>query len=384
MEKITVCELDKCAGCMACVDACAVNAIKIVDNIKAYNAVIDTEKCIKCGRCHNICQNNRKLDLCTPIDWLQGWIADEELRLESSSGGAAAALTRSFIQSSGTVCSCVFHNGEFCFEFANKIEDADCFKGSKYVKSNARGIYNKILKKLRKGEKILFIGLPCQVSALKIYIGTQYQQNLYTVDLICHGTPSLKVLEDFLKQYGYELKDIDHILFRHKRLFNLDSNYNSMTQPGAVDSYLLAFLCSLDYTENCYHCRYAGINRVSDLTLGDSWGSELSKQEQEKGISLILCQNEKGKQLLQNAEMKLFPVNKDIAVSRQHQLREPSIKDRNSELFFKFYPEKHFNYAVSRSLFSKTIKQKIKALLLKKQLIQKEEINYTVSIKMKK
>ena len=40
----------------------------------------------------------------------------------------------------------------------------------------------------------------------------------------------------------------------------------------------------IDYTENCYSCRYASQSRVSDISLGDSWGSELSEEEKKKGI----------------------------------------------------------------------------------------------------
>ena len=78
---------------------------------------------------------------------------------------------------------------------------AQKFVGSKYVKSNPIGIYSKIEEHLKAKEKVLFIGLPCQVAGLKNYIkrlDKSFQDNLYTVDLICHGTPSPRLLEQFL------------------------------------------------------------------------------------------------------------------------------------------------------------------------------------------
>ena len=69
----TVCELNKCAGCMACLDICPRGAIKIVDDLAAYNAMIDSDKCVDCGLCHNVCPNNHKLPLTEPIMWVQGW-----------------------------------------------------------------------------------------------------------------------------------------------------------------------------------------------------------------------------------------------------------------------------------------------------------------------
>ena len=35
--------------------------------------------------------------------------------------------------------------------------------------------------------------------------------------------------------------------------------------------YTYAFLKSIDYTENCYYCRYASQSRKADISLGDSW-----------------------------------------------------------------------------------------------------------------
>lgn len=67
-------------------------ALQIVDTRQAYNAVIDEEKCIHCGICTNVCQNNKETTLKHPETWYQGWIEDEKLRRKSSSGGAAKAI----------------------------------------------------------------------------------------------------------------------------------------------------------------------------------------------------------------------------------------------------------------------------------------------------
>lgn len=365
MEEKTVCQRNLCTGCMACVDLCTKTAITIKDSISAYNAVIDTDKCVECGQCYKICQNNQEIQLVHPQKWSQGWITDEKLRAASSSGGAATAIARAFIERGGAVCSCIFKNGEFRFEIAETLRDIQYFAGSKYVKSNPAGIYKNILQKIKQGTELLFIGLPCQVSALKLYVGKKYQDKLYTVDLICHGTPSPQLLENFLAQYHIDIKKVQNISFRHKDVYGLSNDNKTIVQPGAVDPYLLAFLCSLDHTHNCYCCKYAGIDRVSDITLGDSWGSDLPVVEQSKGISLILCQTDKGMDLLNQAKMSLFPVDLEKAVSKNHQLREPVKETRNSNIFFEKYKDGSFNKAVFYGLPFKYVKQKIKAVLLK-------------------
>ena len=43
---------------MACIEVCPKKCIEIQDNIKNYNAVIESEQCLKCGKCKRICPNN--------------------------------------------------------------------------------------------------------------------------------------------------------------------------------------------------------------------------------------------------------------------------------------------------------------------------------------
>ena len=80
----TVCKENMCTGCMACVEACSKAAIKIVDNLKNYNAVIEKDKCIGCEKCKHICQNNDILELKKPLRWQQGWSESNEIRKKAA------------------------------------------------------------------------------------------------------------------------------------------------------------------------------------------------------------------------------------------------------------------------------------------------------------
>lgn len=360
----TVCESGKCTGCMECIDICTQNAIQVVDSWTAYDAIIDSEKCIKCNACYKACQNNNKVILNKSIYWKQGWARDDDVRMKSSSGGIATAIEQAFVKNGGIVCSCVFHFGKFEFDFAKTEKGVNKFAGSKYVKSNPQGIYKEILKKLKMGERVLFVGLPCQVVAVKQY--TQNHQNLYTIDLICHGTPSPKVLESFLKDYGLALTEIDGIKFRVKNTFRLEQDEKGFTVPIITDNYLMAFLNSLSYTENCYQCNYARIERAGDITLGDSWGSELERDIQDKGLSLILCQNEKGKELIKQADLHLVDVNLERAIENNHQLYQPSQKPKQRVLFFNELKKGHkFKRAVRKCYPKKYLKNYVKICLYK-------------------
>lgn len=363
-----VCEKDMCTGCMACMNICPKNAISIHDSYLSYNAIIDEGKCVNCNLCHGVCQNNNEIELMNPKLWYQGWISDEKLREQSSSGGAATALALKFIKEEGLVCSCIFDKGQFVFQTASRIEDISKFRGSKYVKSNPGNIYKVVSESLLDKKKVLFIGLPCQAAALRIYvagISKEAVNRLYTVDLICHGTPSPRLLEKYLRKKGIDIKKTDNIQFRSAMDFNVKCGGKYMAYPGTLDEYTLAFLRGIDYTYNCYSCRYAGIKRGSDLTIGDSWGSELSEEEKEKGISLILCQTDNGKELLRDINMQLQSVDLDKAIAANGQLRAPYKKTKFYNIFWKKYKGNNLAWATFCCYPVKCIKQKIKALYLK-------------------
>lgn len=362
----TVCEFNECAGCMACVDICPAGAISMKEDLSSFNAVIDDKKCLDCKLCYGVCQNNEEMQLLSPQVWYQGWTNDDNLRGRCASGGFASAVSKAFIENGGTVCSCSYSNGRFMFKFAENISELKEFAGSKYVKSNPSGIYKEINEKLKNGNQVLFIGLPCQVAAVKKVAGKRYDDLLYTVDLICHGTPSVKLLDMYLEQYGLSLSNIKNIKFRVGQKYQILADNKTVITKNVTDKYLIAFLNALTYTDNCYSCRYARKERVSDLTLGDSWGSELDDNQKNNGISLALCQTEKGIELLQNSDVSLKEVNIEKAILSNKQLRQPSRAPAARQKFFEGIKNgKNFNRNVFSALPKQSIRQDVKKFLIK-------------------
>lgn len=356
-----VCPLDICSGCSACADACPKSCITVVCNKKACQALIEESYCVQCGRCHSVCPS-LAADIIqqAPSEYVQGWADNQAIRRTSASGGAASSIMHSFISSGGVVCSCVQHGDTYKFDIAEDHRSADCFKGSKYVKSDMGGIYHKVSKLLRDGRRVLFVGLPCQCAAMKRFVGRE-QGNLYIVDLICHGTPS----PEFLKQYFVEkrvyLKNNDKVSFRESDCYGLAIDGEKVTPANVIDAYTLAFLEGLSFTANCYSCKFASVSRVSDLTLGDSWGSTLSEDEQKKGISLILAQTDKGRELLAEASLITFPVNIFDAMKHNAQLNGP-VQRPKSRAAFHWLIDKGlgFRLSVFFCLPKRSIKQLIK------------------------
>lgn len=366
----TVCDKNMCAGCMACVDVCPKNAITVRDSLEFYNAVVDVNKCIDCNACTRVCQQLNHSNLLKPIKWFQGWATEDSVRCNGSSGGVAYAIEKMFVREGGLVASCYFDKGIFGFKCTQNEDELIDFVGSKYVKSNPEGIYKKISIELKQGKKVLFVGLPCQVAAVKKFIKESDQAGLYTIDLICHGTPSPSVLNIYLKQYGASLSSVVKMKFRTKQNFQVVSDYiPAEGEFGICDHYSTAFLNCVCYTENCYSCAYARTERIGDITLGDSWGSSLSAAETNKGVSLILCQTAKGEQLLREAGIHLEDVDLDNAVAHNHQLQEPSKAPDFRPFFFKSIKGgKNFNSIILRCYPWICFKQRIKKSLIKMKL----------------
>lgn len=345
---------------MACADRCPKKCITIEDRITAFNAVIDEKLCINCKVCEKVCPNISVPEAKQPIKWAQGW-AEDSIRNSSTSGGAAASIIKSFIENGGYVASCLFEEGQFRFKITNDLVTARRFAGSKYVKSSAAGIYNEIEERT-KTDKVLFIGLPCQVAAVKNYV--KNTSNLYTIDIICHGTPSVKLLDLFLKEEGFNLSDIADIKFRKKSDMKVDGDKNAISISQSMDAYTCSFLKSINFTENCYSCGFAKLDRVSDITLGDSWGSEF-KDEESKGISLILCQTEKGKELIDATNLELHTVDSEKAVRNNHQLVGPALCPPERENFLQMlHSGKTYKTSTSKCLPKMMIKQQVKHILL--------------------
>lgn len=362
-----VCEKDKCCGCNACVNICPKKCISLVDEVKSINALINKDKCIDCKMCKKVCQVNNKnselIKLNKVYECYEGLTKYNDINKNSSSGGFASTLGLEFTKNGGYVVGVKNDRDFFYFDLTNNPNEVKLFAGSKYVKVSTGNIYIKIKEKLLENKNVLFFGLPCQVAGLKLFLQKEYS-NLYTIDLICHGTPSEKILLKYLNEIGYN--NMQYLKFRNKHYFHL-SNSNDDKNIGYIsDGYMIGFLNGLFYTENCYSCRFATSERVSDITIGDSWGN--SKENNGlNSLSLILSNSIKGKYLISLVE-DVFHFKERIyedAISYNAQLSHPSSKQKYTNYYFD-----HFNdmstFKIIKKAYPKTVlKQYIKYFLIK-------------------
>ncbi len=380
-----ICPQKKCTGCSACFNACKQNAITMVEDACGFfYPHIDETKCIGCGLCQKSCPVNTKPALNYPADCYATAIIGEDELLKSASGGAATMFMKKIIDEGGVVYGCtgkdIFHVHHLRVNTEDGIEQ---LRGSKYVQSLVGEVYEQVKNDLRDTEHlVLFTGTPCQVAGLKGFLRKDYD-NLITVDLVCHGVPSQKMLNDNIRLYTSE-KDGEKIkvAFRRKvpsakptTKFNSariefgwfceqNQPYSSFARKPYKDPYMFGFLSCLTFRESCYTCRYATAARVGDITISDFWGlGNDTPFEHGKGVSAVLLNTEKGCRFFNTVKDEMTCVQRDPieAIIGNGQLQSPSRKRSSHNAFISSYPQIGFAKAVSKSLR----KEKIKLLVLK-------------------
>lgn len=308
------CEADKCTGCNACALSCPVGAVFVEKKLFSNRAIINTHKCIECGLCQKVCQAKNPPFLSSSIEWKEGWASDPVVRDSSASGGLAKAIMLHFLRKEWKVFCCVAKKDIFIYEEISMDKGIPFASGSFYVKSETADSFKNVKKYLLSGFHVLFIGLPCHVAGLVLYLRNTSLEKLLTIDIICHGTPSLPLFKLFTDECG--VRSFNRISFRQK--------HQKTDVPHRFDYWDVPFLDGLTYTDNCYNCRFAAEERCSDVTLGDSWGTQRNAKEQNKGISLVIINSEKGKEAISEIEAQLFSVDQKRSIEKQGQLKKPA------------------------------------------------------------
>lgn len=305
-----------CTGCMACVDACAHDALHHIEGRDGhYYVEIDREKCIKCGACMKACAvvsdfqygDNSRGGESKPF---AAWSNDRDLIKRSASGGVFAALAVEVLRAGGVVIGSAMENSVARHIAIESIDDLHKLQGSKYQQSATWGIYRTTLEYLKSGRTVLFSGLGCQIAGLYAFLGKRRFDKLITVDLICGGVPSRLVEKKFLSLTGYNnitgYRDkIDGWFDGKGYALSVEHNDESLRIPLKDSFVLKAFCGGLTQRYSCGDCKFNGINRKSDITIADFWGIREFKEQHADGISVAITHSEKGEELLRKSDIEL-------------------------------------------------------------------------------
>lgn len=370
---------EDCSGCSACAKVCPMNAISMIADEEGFlYPQIDEQKCIKCGLCDKVCGFvPTKVQIELPKAYGVKH-KDTETRITSRSGGAFVAFSDWILKHSGVIygasmqADCTVKHVR-----ATSGIERDAMKTAKYVQSDMNDIYPSVGKDLNDGKMVLFSGTPCQIAGLYAYIYAKKvnDEKLFTCDLVCHGVPSPKVWHDYVEYIKSKYsKGIETARFRDKS-FGWDSHCESFVLTSGKK------VVSRDYTDlfyehimlrpSCHKCYFANVNRVADVTLADFWGIEKNRPEfdDNKGVSLVLVNTEKGRRMFEASISELENFECDIKNCMQPTLVKPSIASGRRTAFWNDYKRMPFEkvlkkYTTPLSGFHR-IKRSLKQIMYK-------------------
>ena len=363
-----------CCGCSACASICAHDAISMEADAMGFKyPVVDVSKCVDCGLCEKVCAFNENYDkshnLAEPLAY---GVRHKDMKevLTSRSGAAFIAISDWILENGGVIYGAGFTDHfRVAHKRATTKEERNEFKGSKYVQSDMNDVFKQVKSDLKAGLKVLFSGTPCQVAGLASFVGKKFRDNLYLVDIVCHGVPAPNIWRDYLayveKKYNDTAIAVD---FRDKTELGWNEHMESMTfkeHKVYKHSYAYLYCSNLISRPSCGKCHYTNLKRPSDITLADFWGWEklgITINNDDKGFSLILCNTNKGHQLYNMVidNVLSFPVK--IESCLQPNLQAPTVMHKDYASFEREYIERGFVY-VAKKYGDLSLKYRIKNLI---------------------
>lgn len=323
-----VSDYNKCANCGACYNSCPTNAITVEKSELFYSLHIDEKRCISCGLCKEVCPVNKPLNKQNIVSAWSAIHNDEDVVISSSSGGVFSAIANKVLNMGGVVYGAAY--SEDCMQ-VDILSTADVkleqLCKSKYVESLVGFSFREVKANLEKGIMVLFCAAPCQIAGLKRYLKKDYD-NLITCDFSCGGMPSHGVYEQYLDGIEKKLRGkISKVDFRPKIYGWTNHAIKITAENGKVykrsafsDPYFDCFIGQNRHStirEYCLNCEFAN-NHYADIILADFWKyRQLSKlPKDDKGISLIIANSEKGAKIVEvlNGTMSLTRLDSESAM----------------------------------------------------------------------
>ena len=344
-------------------DACPVDAItmEMADDTFTYPKV-NREKCRRCGRCEVVCREASNSTLRPHLDCFAAVTNDQGSFALSSSGGAFSVIVaavyaqckeshqRLFV--AGVTYLDSLKVGHDIVEYRN-ADSIQCFCSSKYVQSDARGIYRRVASLLNDSANfVVFSGTPCQAAGLYSFLN-DHPKNLFVIDLLCHGAPSQYMFDKYKK--GFEIArrtTIKSYRFRCKERLDNGTKYTRSVRielaDGRVlrlsrleDDYLRLFYSKLPkLRESCVTCSFKNESRIGDITIGDAWGIDKIHAELHptEGVSLVLPISDRALRLMPyiTEHMTVYPcLLKDVMTENSFAVESKNdVMDERSQASF--------------------------------------------------
>lgn len=304
--------------------ACNVGAIRMIPDDEGFRyPVIDKSKCANCGKCQKVCPADEAIAKGnSPLLAWGGYVRDEAVRTESTSGGLFSAIADAWCDADAIVFGAASDGLMVRHSYVRYEDGIGKFRKSKYLQSEIGTSYRDAQRFLKEGRKVLFSGTPCQIAGLCAFLGENESPNLLTVEVVCEGVPTPHYITRFAEWLGRKLKcKVNAIDYRFKdcRKWDFEVMQASLESParGAFkwkqdrwfNPFWSIWLQHLISRPSCYECPFATNVRLADITLGDLWGVHLYCPDlygRNSGASVVFCNTPKGNETLSRAKHQLY------------------------------------------------------------------------------
>lgn len=345
-----------CTGCNACALVCPRNAIWMEENQKGFKyPYLDEGKCVNCGECRKVCPvlAERQGDKFEKRVYAVK-VKELKKRRQSQSGGAFTAFAEQILKEGGVVYGVSLNDkNDAVYARCTQLSQLSKLKKSKYVEARMNDIYAFVKDDLIVGREVLICGTPCAMTALRKYLDycNIDMKKLLLCDLICHGVPSTKIFKNYLQliewQYGRRVKDFD---FRDKLRGNWWGHVCSFRvgiKRIISENYVKIFYSHLCLRESCYFCKFASLDRCSDVTLGDYWGIEkiVNGFADRDGVSVCIIHSSKGNTWFEKISENIEYMETKVEDCLQPNLVKPTDKPNDYDGFWDVYENKGFEAA---------------------------------------
>jgi len=351
---------EACCGCAACFAVCPKNAISMVTDMEGFwYPSVDADKCIGCNLCIKKCPIENKPKSNDPTS--EGYILrikDEEVLKESTSGGAFTAIALYFLNQGAAVYGAGYDRAmNVVCKKAETIAQLEEMRGSKFVQSDMSSAFEEIRSELSNNRKVLFTGTPCQVAALKNFIGNN--ENLVCVDFVCRGVPSPGVWNSYVQEMERKFQSkMNAVKFKNKTYGYHAStmkvefeNGKKWVASGRIDPMMKAFVKELVSRPSCGECKFKGLHRYSDITIFDCYGFKkiTKRKDDDKGYSSLFINSETGRDIIQfiAGDVELIRASIEELVGENGVMVSNCAKpNEKRQLFF----ELHSQYGLERAM----------------------------------
>lgn len=340
---INIVDKSKCCGCGACEQICPAECLSMEpDNEGFLYPRINKDLCISCDLCDEVCSFTKNNSDINPIGVFSGINKDERVRIKSSSGGLFTLLAEKVISKGGVVFGARFNEKwKVIHDYANNNSAIEKFLGAKYSQSEIRNNYVIAEKFLKEGRYVLFSGTPCQIAGLNSFLRDSYE-NLLSVEVACHGVPSPKVFEKYLKSFSDNIVSVNLRYGEESwkdykiKIGYINKDRQEYVEHHDRDKYMNAFLSEISLRPSCYNCRVKLGKSGCDLMLGDFWNvsNVMPEIDDDKGISVALAYTKKGLEFISNIDADLKNISFEDACGCNGGFNEIVHEHPNRELFF--------------------------------------------------